>query len=95
MLIDGERDYFEARPAELRWEPYRGAASYRVRISAVDGAVLWQATVAAPPVRLPAALRQRLHPAVRYIWTVIALGPDGAILAAWEENGAISTRRLE
>jgi len=73
-----------ALPAELRWEPWRGAASYRVQISAVDGAVLWQATVAGPPVRLPAELLRRLQPAVRYTWTVSALGPEGAAIAVAE-----------
>lgn len=71
-----------ALPAELAWEPYPGARSYRVRLSAVDGETLWEATVAGPPARLPAAVLGGLHRAVLYRWRVEALGADGATLAA-------------
>jgi hypothetical protein len=71
-------------PAELRWVPKDGAASYRVRITAVDGSVLWEGTVAAPPVRLPAEAAGKLHRAVLYTWTVEALDPSGARLASSE-----------
>jgi hypothetical protein len=71
-------------PAELRWVVMDGAASYRVRITAVDGSVLWETTVFAPPVHLPADVTGRLHRAVVYTWTVEALNPDGARLASSE-----------
>jgi hypothetical protein len=71
-------------PAELRWAPRPGAVSYRVRLTAVDDAVLWEGTVAAPPARLPADVVRGLQRAVVYVWTVEALGPDGRRLAASE-----------
>lgn len=69
-------------PGELRWVPREGAVSYRVRLTAVDGAVLWEGTALAPPVRLPAEVAGGLHRAVVYTWTVEALGPAGERLAS-------------
>lgn len=70
-------------PGELRWvPPVEGAASYRVRLTAVDGAVLWEGTALAPSLRLPAEAAGRLHRAVVYTWTVEALGPAGERLAS-------------
>ncbi|HYN22196.1 MAG TPA: hypothetical protein VE078_14645, partial [Thermoanaerobaculia bacterium] len=71
-------------PGELRWLPSIGAASYRVRLTAVDGSVLWEAATPAPPARLPADVAGRLHRAVLYTWTVEALDADGARLASSE-----------
>jgi hypothetical protein len=71
-------------PAELRWVVVDRAAVYRVRITAVDGSILWEATASAPPVQLPADLAGRLHRAVVYTWTVEALGPGGGRLASSE-----------
>jgi hypothetical protein len=73
-----------AVPAELRWEPRPGAASYRVRLRTVDDAVLWEGTVAAPPARLPAEVAGRLQRAVAYVWSVEALDASGARLGASE-----------
>jgi hypothetical protein len=69
-------------PGELRWVPLDGAASYRVQLTAVDGAVLWEGTALAPSLRLPAEVAGRLHRAVVYTWTVEALGPAGERLAS-------------
>jgi hypothetical protein len=74
-----------AMPAELRWELRPGAASYRVRLWTVDDTVLWEATVSAPPARLPAAVVQGLQPAVTYTWSVEALDGRGARLGASED----------
>lgn len=71
-------------PEELRWVLVDGAASYRVRITAVDGSVLWETTASVPSVDLPADVAGRLHRAVVYTWTVEALDPDGARLASSE-----------
>jgi hypothetical protein len=73
-----------AIPGELRWTPRPGASSYRVRLSAVDDTVLWEATVPAPPARLPAEVVRTLHRAVIYIWSVEALGPAGERLGVSE-----------
>ncbi|MEA2600413.1 MAG: hypothetical protein QOF89_1405 [Acidobacteriota bacterium] len=71
-------------PSELRWAPRPGASSYRVRLSAVDDTILWEATVPAPPARLPAEVVRTLHRAVVYVWSVEALGPAGERLGASE-----------
>jgi hypothetical protein len=71
-------------PAELRWVLVDRAASYRVRITAVDGSVLWEDIASTSPVRLPADVAGRLHRAVVYTWTVEALDPNGARLASSE-----------
>ncbi len=71
-------------PSELRWAPRPGAASYRVRLLAVDDTVLWEGTVAAPPARLPAEAQGKLQRAVSYLWSVEALDPSGARLASSE-----------
>ena len=71
-------------PAELRWVPVEGAASYRVRITAVDGSILWESTTPASPARVPAEVAGRLQRAVLYTWTVEALDPRGARLAVSE-----------
>jgi hypothetical protein len=71
-------------PAELVWEPRPGAAAYRVRLRAFDDAVLWEATVATPPARLPAEVAGRLERAVTYSWTVEALDAQGGRLAGSE-----------
>lgn len=68
-------------PPELRWVLVDRAASYRVRITAVDGSVLWEGTASAPSVHLPADVASRLHRAVVYTWTIEALDPGGARLA--------------
>jgi hypothetical protein len=74
----------EEIPPELRWTPREGARSYRVRLLAVDGTVLWEQEVSAPPARLPAEVAGRLHRAVVYRWTVEALDASGARLALSE-----------
>jgi hypothetical protein len=71
-------------PSELRWNPRPGAARYRVRLLEVDDTVLWEATVPAPPARLPAEVQEKLQHAVSYQWTVEALDASGARLASSE-----------
>ena len=71
-------------PSELRWNPREGAASYRVRLLAVDDTVLWETTVPAPPARLPAEIQGKLQRAVSYLWTVEALDASGARIASSE-----------
>ena len=69
-----------APPHVFAWRPHPGAAAYRVRILAVDGAVLWTATADGTEVPGPGSAL-RLRPAVRYNWSVEALATDGAVLA--------------
>jgi hypothetical protein len=71
-------------PLELRWKPRTGGGAYRLRLSRVDDTVLWEATVPAPPARLPGEVVQQLDRAVVYVWTVEALDASGARLARSE-----------
>jgi hypothetical protein len=75
---------FPEMPREFRWLEAEGARSYRVTLRAVDDTVLWQATVTAPPARLPEQVARGLHPAVVYAWTVEALNERGTRLAVSE-----------
>ncbi len=68
-------------PAALAWQPVAGAGAYTVSLRAVDGTLLWQTGTDGPRAELPAAVAESLYRAVRYSWSVDALGPDGARLA--------------
>ena len=69
------------RPDELRFETVERAELYRVRLLGVDDTVVWDATVGAPPLRLPATARDALREAVAYRWQVEALDGTGTRLA--------------
>ena len=64
-------------PQTFRWREVDQAVSYRVTLLAVDDSVLWSGDSLVSSLDLPTALRQELHPAVRYRWQVQALGPTG------------------
>jgi hypothetical protein len=64
-------------PAQLVWQSVAGATSYRLEILDAAGDDLWSAAAAAPPLRLPAAVRAELRPHTRYSWRVIALDAAG------------------
>lgn len=68
-------------PDKFQWEKVEGAENYRVRVRGVDGTILWEKTVHAPEVNLPERLRESMHRAVRYRWSVDAFDPDGGLLA--------------
>lgn len=59
-------------PAVLEWRAVEGAVRYRVTLSAVDGAILWQGESAAAAVEIPDEIRFGLRPAVVYFWQVDA-----------------------
>lgn len=69
-------------PRTLRWSAVEGAASYTVRIKAVDGVVLWEASTPKPSVDLPEDVRKLMHPAVVYSWEVDALDAQAARIAS-------------
>lgn len=78
------RGEMENAPTELHWEERAGSNSYRVRLSTIDDAVLWEEVVTAPPARLPQEVAARLDRAVVYFWTVEALDAAGARLGVSE-----------
>ncbi|HEV8241450.1 MAG TPA: zf-HC2 domain-containing protein [Thermoanaerobaculia bacterium] len=67
-------------PLELRWKSVAGAVAYRVRLSGVDGTVLWETKAAATSAPLPAAVAANLKRAVSYEWTVEGLATDGSTI---------------
>ncbi|MEO0423977.1 MAG: hypothetical protein AAF184_16685 [Pseudomonadota bacterium] len=71
-----------AVPNDFTWREVAQATAYRVSVLAVDDSVLWSQEVTGSPLPLPVALREQLHPAVRYRWQVEALGPSNAVAAA-------------
>ena len=79
-ILGPEGDVAEA-PAELRFSAVEGAERYRVRLVAVDDAVLWDETVREARAPLPPAVREALRPAVTYRWRVEALDAAGAVRA--------------
>jgi hypothetical protein len=68
-------------PEKFDWEEVGRAENYRVRVMGVDGTILWEKTVRHPTVDLPERLRDTLHRAVRYRWSVEAFDAEDAPLA--------------
>ncbi len=71
----------ERMPPTFSWKNVDGAASYRLRILAVDDAVLFERTTDGTSVELPDATAATLHAAVTYTWQVDALDAGGALVA--------------
>lgn len=71
-------------PGTLEWKAVSQASDYRVRLLAVDDAVLWETTVSSGSAELPTNLLERMHPAVVYTWQVEARDPEGDTLARSE-----------
>jgi len=78
-------------PERFVWETVPGAAHYRVRVVGVDDTILWEKTVRSPEVTLPEPLRDSLHRAVRYRWSVDAFDTSEALVA---RSGAVGFRVL-
>lgn len=68
-------------PDRFAWEAVAGAEKYQVRVKGVDGTILWEKTVRHPEANLPERLRNSLHRAVRYRWSVEAFDAGGELLA--------------
>lgn len=68
-------------PTTFAWEPHERAASYRVRLLAVDDRVLFEGTTDRTTLELPDATAATLHAAVTYTWQVDALDAGGALVA--------------
>lgn len=67
-------------PRRLTWEEIADAASYRLRILAVDDSVVWEGASPAGTVTLAPEVTEALHPGVVYFWTVEALDAEGELL---------------
>lgn len=71
----------ERMPSVFSWNGVDDAVSYRLRILAVDDAVLFEQTTDGTSIALPDTAAVTLHAAVTYTWQVDALDADGALLA--------------
>ena len=71
-------------PSSLAWSAKEGAASYRVRVMAIDDTVLWEGVAEQDSVAVPPELREQILVAVSYLWEVEALDEEGAPIARSE-----------
>jgi hypothetical protein len=80
-------------PANLQWRGVPGAVSYEVRLQDVAGETLWQTTVAAPLVALPADARAFMTERKTLTWRIRAMDGKGlAVAASATETFRIITR---
>ena len=77
----GPAGELDGRPAELRWEPVPGAASYSVEVMEVDRTALWKSSVVATRVALPEAVASKLVPGKPLLWRVQAFDAAGNPIA--------------
>ncbi len=71
-----------AVPSLLQWSAVEPAVRYRVTINDVAGEIVWSATTDDPAtIAIPTAVRELLHPAVVYNWTVEGLNESGQTTA--------------
>ena len=74
-------------PSRLQWSAVRAAVRYRVTIRDVAGEVVWTAHSDNPTsITIPTAVRERLHSAVVYHWTVEGLNESGQTTAQSPET---------
>jgi hypothetical protein len=73
-------------PRALSWQPFEEADHYRVRILAVDDAVLWEAQVSEASAVLPDVVRASLQSAVVYRWSVEAFDADDRLTGRSEPS---------
>ena len=74
-------------PSQLQWSAAEAAVRYRVTIRDVAGQVVWTAYSDDPTtVTIPAGVREQLHDAVVYNWTVEGLNEAGQTTAQSPET---------
>jgi len=69
-----------AAPARLEWTGVPGAASYDVRVTEVDGAILWRVSTGERRVDVPPAVRAQFVVGKTILWDVTARR-DATVLA--------------
>jgi hypothetical protein len=73
-------------PTRLEWTPLPGATAYDVRVSEVDGRVLWQGSSAGRDITLPASVTSQIVPGRTLLWDVRALNQAGEVVG---ESGTL------
>jgi hypothetical protein len=67
-------------PAELRWQKFAGAESYKVELMEIDKSLLWAYETKAVSSELPASVRAKMLPGKPILWQVTALDAQARIL---------------
>lgn len=70
----------ELAPTQFNWHEIDSAERYILVVSEVDRAVIWEADISSPPLRVSAQVRAQLLPAVKYTWNVEAVDSTGAVV---------------
>lgn len=84
LAVKAPEGDLELPPAELRWEPAKGAASYSVEMTEVDHTHVWSGQSREPRVALPGPVRARVVPGKPFLWKVVAKDAAGNTIAASE-----------
>lgn len=79
-------------PTQLTWSPVAGAASYKVRLSEVDGTELWNGITTQTTISLPESIQHKLTPLKTVDWQVVAFTAAGQQIA---ESGTHHFRVLD
>ena len=83
--VEGPVGEVATAPERLAWRPSAGASAYQLRLTRVDGSVVWETATAATSVDLPVAIRSALLPGVAYQWRVEARDTTAAVVGRSEE----------
>jgi hypothetical protein len=73
-------------PEEMQWSAFEGAELYRLIVTAVDGAILWELTTGEVEVAIPAEIQAKFLPGVTYSWSVEALQSSHAVIGRSESR---------
>ncbi len=73
-------------PEEMQWSALEGAELYRLIVSAVDRATLWELTTGEVKVAIPAEIQTKFLPGVTYSWRVEALESSDAVIGRSESR---------
>jgi hypothetical protein len=68
-------------PAEFTWAPIQGGEDYHLKLMDPGLHTVFETGVPYPPIRLTEEIRGRLVRGITYLWTIVARGDIGEVLA--------------
>jgi hypothetical protein len=77
-------------PAELRWQKFAGAESYKVVLMEIDKSLLWAHETKEVNAELPASVRAKMLPGKPILWQVTALDAQARILGTSQVQRFVS-----
>jgi hypothetical protein len=92
ITVVSPRGDVQQTPAQVRWQPIRGAVKYRVRLMEVDHSELWSAETTEEHIDLPGEAREHIVPLKTLLWEVSGLDSSGRVVA---ESNSIAFRLLQ